>query len=115
MCTSTENIFWWMRKQELFTSIAVIQFNVNERSISKFEKPFVLTFKTTGNIRSLIKWHEATTPRTPGSGAYRLEQDFEKASVHRIDVHKKQSFVVEFKDLPKNVTLQVRDNKVCYV
>lgn len=107
MCTSVKNIFWWIQEKEIFTSIAIIDFSVYEKSVTTFDKPFLLSFETKSNILSKIKTYEDTTPRRPEKNVSDVEYDFEKMSVHRINAFKLQSFVIEFEDLDADDTLDV--------
>lgn len=107
MCTSIKNIFWWMQGREIFTSIVIINFSINERSFSNFTKPFLLNFETKNNILSKIEIHGDTTPRTLDGNVPKVEYDFEKMSVHRINAYRWQSFVIEFEGLNEDDILDV--------
>lgn len=110
MCTCSENIFWYIREVEVFTSIAIIQFNVNDKPVYDFQKPFFLTFQMTTDMAAFIYVHRSATPQIPDSNIPKMYLEFERMSVYRIDVHEKQPFTVEFVDLPSDVTLDVRMN-----
>ncbi|KAJ8920176.1 hypothetical protein NQ315_011837 [Exocentrus adspersus] len=104
MCTCPKNIFWWLLKERVFTSTAIVQFNVDEERVTEFHRPFTLSFKTKYGIADNIKEHEGTAPRTVNGSSAR-ESDM--ISVHRIDVRARESFVVEFTDLPYGAVLDV--------
>ncbi|KAG5879814.1 hypothetical protein JTB14_035892 [Gonioctena quinquepunctata] len=105
-CTNRKNPFWWITKQKIFTSVAVLKFIVENEEIGEFEKPFNISFENTEKNFSWIPLHEATTPRRPNDTAVHI-REFENIEMFRIDVFSQQGYVVEFLDLKPNDDLDV--------
>ncbi|XP_023313048.1 polycystic kidney disease protein 1-like 2 [Anoplophora glabripennis] len=115
MCTSTENLFWWIKEVEIFTSVAIVQFNVNDKPVNNFQKPFTLTFETHADIASVIDIHRSATPKILDNNTLKTDHDFERMSMHRIDVFKKQPFIIKFIDLPAAVILDILGEPIFFL
>ncbi|KAG5884164.1 hypothetical protein JTB14_014083 [Gonioctena quinquepunctata] len=106
LCTSTRNPFWWMRKQNISTSVAMLTFIVRNEEVHEFEEPFTISFENTQKNFSWIPFHETVIPRQPNYTAF-YDRDFEKMQIFRIDVFGQQGYVVEFMDLAANDSFYV--------
>ncbi|KAJ8920177.1 hypothetical protein NQ315_011838 [Exocentrus adspersus] len=108
MCTSTKNMFWYsQKKEEVHSSVAIVEFAVNDAVIGSFDEPFLLSFEVGAKARAALRTYEDASPRTPEGGLQGFEKDFERIPMHRIEVYGHQSFVVEFEDLGAGVVLEV--------
>ncbi|KAJ8952129.1 hypothetical protein NQ318_018465 [Aromia moschata] len=103
MCTSTKNPFWWIQKEEIPTSVAIVNFDVKGKTVRSFRQPFVIVFDIQSSSTFSKEVHEGTTPQKPKGTLPRPEYDFETISMHRIDVNRSEGFTVEFSELNDNV------------
>ncbi|KAG5883389.1 hypothetical protein JTB14_012739 [Gonioctena quinquepunctata] len=105
-CTSTRNPFWYISKEKITTSVAMVKFMVENIVVNKFEKPFFISFENTDKNFSWIPLHETAIPRRPNVSTPDGD-DFEKMAIFRIDVLSQQDCVVEFLDLATGIVLDV--------
>ncbi|KAG5879811.1 hypothetical protein JTB14_035891 [Gonioctena quinquepunctata] len=106
LCTSRRNPFWWMRKENITTSVAMLTFVVRNEVVHNFEKPYSISFENIEKNFSWIPFHQASTPRRPNNTRIN-GGDFEKMQIFRIDVLGQQAYVVEFLDLAANDFLDI--------
>lgn len=96
MCTSKTNPFWWHEKQ-IYTDVAILRFEVENKVIESFEKPYTIYFKTNNKTSQLLKLFQ-TFPKRKNLGTPRTkeEEDFQTLTVFRIDVLKNTRYNLEF-------------------
>ncbi|KAG5883395.1 hypothetical protein JTB14_012745 [Gonioctena quinquepunctata] len=119
-CTSTKNPFWWITKEKITTTVAMLTTEVGNEVVDEFEKPFFISFENTEKNFSWVPIYETAIPRRPNDTVI-YGSDFEKMDIFRIDVFGQQGYVVEFLDLAENYVLDaaatstlIRIDCICY-
>ncbi|CAH1155986.1 unnamed protein product [Phaedon cochleariae] len=110
LCTSTKNPFWWIKKQPTITSVAILQFQAEQKIIDKFNDPVSIIFENCDTNQTLI-YHNSTTPRLVNTNSNNKEsEDLEKFVIFRLDVLKKRGYFIEFQDLAEGVCLDTAES-----
>nr|XP_023030409.1 polycystic kidney disease protein 1-like 2 [Leptinotarsa decemlineata] len=106
LCTMTKNPYWWILKERIPTTIAMLTFALEEKVISNFVEPFSISFKNNAN-KSVLLLHTSRTPSKANSSLASEIYDFERITMFRIDVFRKQGYIIEFEELTANDSFKV--------
>lgn len=88
----------------------MLKFDVGNKSIKTFEKPFLISFKTNKKTNNALKRNETFPKRVNfGSPRNKEEEDFQKLTVFRIDVYKNTKYIVEFFDFTNSDSFDVNN------
>nr|XP_023030426.1 uncharacterized protein LOC111518254 isoform X2 [Leptinotarsa decemlineata] len=107
LCTVSKNLFWWSQKEKIPTALAMLLFSVEEEVITKFVKPFLISFKNIENKTAATVLHTSRTPSQTNSTLPLDIYAFERITMFRIDVFRKQGYIIEFEELALNESLNV--------
>lgn len=90
----------------------MIKFETKGQTISSFEKPFEITFRTNDKKENVLKQYEAFPKRDDmGHPRNREEEDFQKLTIYRVDVFKHTDYIVEFFNLTSTDSFDVIETK----
>lgn len=75
----------------------MIRFELGSKYITSYTKPFTVTFQTNNNTGQVLRLIESFPKKKfHGNPRNNAEENFEKLTIHRIDVFKNTGYIVEF-------------------
>ncbi|XP_045474270.1 uncharacterized protein LOC123680420 isoform X2 [Harmonia axyridis] len=107
LCATNENVFWWQNEVEILSDIVIFSIRMDSMvTVTQFRKPFEMTFAL---HRFATKVHSSLESSVRAKHLLREPKDpyEEQLSIYKILLEAGYSFVVDFMDYDKGVSLNV--------